>query len=820
MSQSTASFPFFGGLDLVTSPVRTPPGRVIAALNYEPRMGGYRRLRGFERFDGRPAPSEATYWRVDYTLGGFGTGAEPSVGDTLYNGAPDHFVLVKVITFSGAWASGTATGYFVATSYTGTITPTQLLFTAPSAGQNAATAGTITLEYDFSLGNELVTNGDYSSATGHTLSGGATISDDKLRFDGTGTGRDLVTALETLTAAEYTYSFDLDETNEVDVVFLNIGGTVLAVPDSDIEGHFEGTLASAASTQTISIFADVGVVAVIDNFSVKRGNASHPAAARAVTRSLILAVPGSGPVRGVWCFEDQILAIRDNAGATAGVMFKATTSGWTVVVLLTKIPFTCDTATQTLPTNLLAKLASGVANASSSTSDGTVRRVVISSTVGTVNTGYFLVSGYVAAQFTAGGQTIYLAGTATVLGTTTAAASATAALPAGGRYFFLNHNFYGATDLSAAYMANGVGPALAYDGVGLTAISTGMTVDTPNRIAAHRKSLFLSFPGGSVQFSQVGEPLIFDAILGAGEIGIGSDVTDLIPANKTTLAILGEESINVLYGNDATDYQLEVLTDEAGALPYTAQKVGQVLYMDNGGVRKLTSSAAYGNFNIGSVSQLIAPLLADYVRDGVRPVATFTSRRHNQYWLFLDNGAGLIGHFGRKEPEFMPFVIGKTVSCGCSVEVGSTERMFIGCSDGFVHEMDKGTSFDGSAIEHYIRLPFNSFGSPQVDKRVFKGTLSLEASGTTTLSVAVDMDFGGVTGYPAQELVVTTGGGAIDDLGSNEQYYASQIETVGEVYFDGVARNFSMTIRGETDDEEPHTLVDATYHVAQRRLVR
>ena len=41
------------GLDLVTPSLQKSPGRCIDALNYEPTtVGGYRRINGYERFDG------------------------------------------------------------------------------------------------------------------------------------------------------------------------------------------------------------------------------------------------------------------------------------------------------------------------------------------------------------------------------------------------------------------------------------------------------------------------------------------------------------------------------------------------------------------------------------------------------------------------------------------------------------------------------------------------------------------------------------------------------------------------------------------------
>lgn len=537
-------------------------------------------------------------------------------------------------------------------------------------------------------------------------------------------------------------------------------------------------------------------------------NAIYAAAAIATARAEISAVTGSGPIRGVWyTASGEIIAMRDNAGATAGVMWKATTTGWSAVAVLSRIDFTIDTATQTLPTNTLVKIAAGVANASASTSDGTIRFVAITDPAiapATVSTGYFLVSGLVAAQFTAGGQTIYLAGAATQLGTTTAAAS-TPTIPAGGRYFFINHNFYGAEDRAATYMVNGVGKALVYDGHAFGEISTGMTTDTPERIAAHRGSLFLSFPGGSLQFSQVGEPLVFDAVVGAGEIGVGSDITDLIPANKTTLAILAEDSINVLYGNDATDYVLETLTDEAGAHVYTAQRMAQVIYMDSGGIRTLSASAAYGNYNFGSLSQLIAPLLTANIRDGVMPILSFKIRRKNQYWLIFSDGTGLVAHLGRKTPEWLPFTLDIDAYCAASVEVADVERIFIGDdSAGYVYEFDKGTSFDGAAINHYIQLPPNNLGSPRNDKRVFELAVSMETDGDPTLTCEIILNDGADQSLAAQAFTFTTG------------------TTISEGIIEGgvVARNFSAKIAGNTSDEEPHTLADATYYLAPRRLTR
>lgn len=59
----TKYFPLGGGLDVTSPALSVDPGRLLACINYEPWFqGGYRRVDGYERFDGRPKPSDATFY--------------------------------------------------------------------------------------------------------------------------------------------------------------------------------------------------------------------------------------------------------------------------------------------------------------------------------------------------------------------------------------------------------------------------------------------------------------------------------------------------------------------------------------------------------------------------------------------------------------------------------------------------------------------------------------------------------------------------------------------------------------------------------------
>lgn len=68
-----------GGLDQITPTLSLPPGVVRRAANFECSLnGGYTRIAGYERFDGRPNPSDARYNVLTCTL----TGAV-AVGNTV-----------------------------------------------------------------------------------------------------------------------------------------------------------------------------------------------------------------------------------------------------------------------------------------------------------------------------------------------------------------------------------------------------------------------------------------------------------------------------------------------------------------------------------------------------------------------------------------------------------------------------------------------------------------------------------------------------------------------------------------------------------------
>ncbi len=119
-------FKLKGGLNEITPPLALGPGELYAVSNYEPaETNGYRRIGGYERVDGRPAPSEASYWILNFDAGSI---LQPDVGGYCFGavtGAKGEVGLI--VLSSGSWSGGTAAGYVVLYGVTGSFQDNEAL---------------------------------------------------------------------------------------------------------------------------------------------------------------------------------------------------------------------------------------------------------------------------------------------------------------------------------------------------------------------------------------------------------------------------------------------------------------------------------------------------------------------------------------------------------------------------------------------------------------------------------------------------------------------------------------------------------------------
>jgi hypothetical protein len=694
MSIKAAQFPLTGGLDLVTPAINKAPGSAIGGYNYLPQPEGYARIGGYERFDGHPLASEASYWVLDF---GAGTAAvtEGATVTGATSGATGKALQAGVVS-SGAYGTSDAAGYLVLTAVSGTFVDNESL--------------------QVSAVTKCVANGIA------TERGAGNDSDD------------------------------------------------------------------------VAWLAD----------------------AVATARALIGAVPGSGAMRGVVQLGSTVYAFRDNVGGTAGAIYKSTSSGWALCDLGRSVDFTSGGATEIAEGDTVTGATSGATAA--------VRRVVLTggTWAGGDAVGRLILSGQTG-TFQAENLNV---GASPNLATIAGNSAAITRLP-GGRCDFSVYNFAGAAGTRRIYGADGVNPGFEWDGTTYTPILTGMTTDTPVHVACHRNYLFFSFAQGSVQFSGIGDPFSWDVIVGAGELGIGDDVTALLSGWQSVLVIAGRNRMSVLQGSvfsgAQADAVLAPVSEEAGCVRWSMQQLEQPVFLDDRGVRDMASTQNYGDFRTGTRSLLVKPWLDAKKRAGATVTASLRVRDRNQYWLFFSDGSALAMDSASGKHFFMPLSLGFTARCALSAEDETgMERLYAAGDDGYVFRINSGNTFDGAEVTALVRLAFSHQGSPSVVKRYHSATLEVTADPTATLYFTADFSYGNpdMPSSSEQSFSVSGSGGFWNEDNWDQFYWSAQPEGQAQARTPGRGSNISFAISAQADDEPAHILHGMTLLYEPRKLQR
>lgn len=771
----TEFFAFNGGLDVVTPPLLIPAGFAKEAQNYEQDInGGYRRCKGYERFDGRTAPSSVSYAILTCTLDG-----SPVVvaGDTVTDnaGTSTAVVLANATTYLvvtrvvGAWPAGNLK---VGVDVVGTFTTGPVTDGASSALLAAQYRNLAADEYRDDIlpaGHRVVTmtsaNPGVVTWTNHGFRKGTPI-----KFTTTG-------ALPTnITAGTQYYVF---------------GGTDSAIGGANI----------TANTFKVTTDSSGGGTAINTTAGTQSG--------------VHTCVAGDGSVRGVWMYGDAVYAFRNAVDGLSALMWKATSSGWVSVRLFREVSFTAgngsiaagQTLTETTGSEASTIMAVVVQTGSLATGTATGRLIVTQPQVAGADNEF---EG--TAATTSGGGTLTLSGASTAI-----------TIAAGGAYEFVNHNFTGAGS-QKMYGVNGVSKGFEFDGTTFVPIVTGMTLDTPTHLIAHKQQLFYSF-AASVQHSAPGFPYVWSAIVGASEIGMGDTVTGFkIQAGgsgEAALTIATRNSLATLYGSSVLNWQLIPFDSETGAISGTMQRIGTTLMLDDRGIVSLDTSDAYGNFASATLSSRIQTWLRDR-RANV--VTSCVARDKNQYRIFFSSGEALyVTMEGSKVIGMVPQLFPDPVVCVCSSETSTgAEEIYFGAADGYVYQMERGTSFDGDAIEAFLYLVFNHSQSPRLLKGYRRAALEVSGTGYATFGVSYELGYGS-TEY-AQPGTVTVEAALSpaywDSFTWDAFVWDGKSLLPTELDLAGTAENISIRILSSSDYFDSTLLTGVIVHYTPRRQLR
>jgi hypothetical protein len=590
-------------------------------------------------------------------------------------------------------------------------------------------------------------------------------------------------------------------------------GKVISVSDSNVvitkkTGAFvatESLLVSASNVGTINSVAGLVADGLLD--------ATYKALAADAYRSDIQVVPGSGPVRGVAYFNGDVYAWRNNAGDTALAMYKSSSSGWTAVTLGIELSFDDGTT----------EIAEGTTvTGGTSGATGIARRVIVTggSWGGTTHASGRIIFTSVTGTFQ-DNEHINVGGVKFALANGTQSQMTWAK---DGRVQTVVANFGGGQTNRRLYFCDGKNRAFEFDGTYLVPIATNMSPDVPTCIAVHKQHLFLAF-GHSLQFSAIGNPYVWDPVLGAGEIAMNDDITNLpqLPGDQTSgaLGVYTENETSILYGASEADFKLANFNNVSGAIRYTAQNLDQTYALSQRGVMGMATTLNFGNFLSNSMTMNIRPYL-----QGRRQLATASvlNREKGQYRLFFSDGAGL----------YMTVANGKLIGSGpvqfpnpvtCCSEGGNqdgTETSYFGSTNGYVYTLDAGTSFDGADISANITLVYNSIRSPRILKRYRRGSVELTGDSYAEFSFAYDL------WYRTPELEQPADQVYSNDL--RESYWDSfdwdnfvwdgRDLSPSEVEMTGTAENIAIRISSVSNLFKPFTVNTAIVHYSMRRGLR
>jgi hypothetical protein len=379
-------------------------------------------------------------------------------------------------------------------------------------------------------------------------------------------------------------------------------------------------------------------------------------------------------------------------------------------------------------------------------------------------------------------------------------------LTANGTYEFANYNFTGAAASEKMYGVSGVHKGFEWDGTTWVDITTGMASDNPEHIAAHKNHLFYTF-NSSLQNSGIGTPGTWTVRSGASDISIGEPINGLLSYRGDTLAVLGKNKTQMLYGSSNVNWALKTLSSSGGAVSRTqAELAGDAFMASENGMVSLASTQDFGDFVTAVVSKQIRRLFP-----GRNALFSITVRTKQQVRFYFNDKsvitATVVNGENGKAIEYTRQVLNHQFTCGCSaIDSTGSEVIFAGADDGFVYKLDTGTSFAGEAYTSTLRLPFNYLNGISQKKRMRKVRFELDAPAAFTFDFGIDFNYGTTDPANYAEQDATAGGALYGASNYGSAVYGGGLSGLCEVNVQGVGQNISMLVSHTSATDAPWTL--------------
>lgn len=756
-------YPLQGGLDLMTPALMLDPGKCFDSQNYEPQItGGYRRIDGYERYDGHVSPTSAQYALISINQTG-----NINLGDTL-TGATSG-ATCKVLQLTPVIVIGSVVGIFV-------------------------------------LNETLNDAGAVGTITSLPQIGGAPLPSDDANYSllAANAQRNNISAVP---GSGPVYGVKLYK-NNVYAFRNNVGGTINQMYKASAAGWvlvpfgLEIQLTTLAKSGTVTVTSATPAVVT--------WTAHGMVAGQPVQFSSTLTLP-TGLTANFTYYLVNVAAGSFGVAATVGGAALATTSTGTGVI-------TCTASGNNI---YAGQVVTGVTSGATAT----VAAPLLRTGSWTANLVGNLVVPSITGAFVSG-EILTVAGL--MVANTASVATQIVRAPCVQTMEFCNINFTGAATGQKMYGVDGVNPAFEFDGTNYVPLHTGSVPDQPSHIINFKEMLWLSIAGNLI-IGALGNPYNWDAINGAGDIGIGDIITGFMPNGGTyitgsTMSIFTTTHLYTMYGSSTANFNLITSIWDMGYAPYTIQAVSNDTYgWTSRGVQALITTLTFGDFDYNSISHEIQTLINS--KQGMA-VASNSLHAKDQYRVYFSDGTALaVGLTGDKPNGIMPLNYGLTISSICTDNLmnGGAEVTYFGSTNGFVYQDNIGTSQDGQPITAWLRLAFNNSKSPRVRKKYRRAIFEGVVAAYTQLNMSYDLGYGNPDVQPSEpnaDTVLTGAGGYWDQFTWDQFNWDSQIIMSPNFAINGTEKNISFLLYSSYAQYQSHTVQGVTLIYSPRRMER
>lgn len=351
-------------------------------------------------------------------------------------------------------------------------------------------------------------------------------------------------------------------------------------------------------------------------------------------------------------------------------------------------------------------------------------------------------------------------------------------------------------------------------------------------VVFHKNQMFFA-KGDLLVFTAPYTDSDFSAANGAGSINVGGQITGII-IFREALIVFTEKTISQITGNTLQDFVLQSITRNVGCVASdTIQEVGgDVMFLGPEGLRLLSATDRVGDFNLGVVSKPIQTEMTSLISSSAS-FASCVIKQKSQYRVFgynsnisIANSKGILGtQVVGNDTSNMSWAetIGIKAYVADSDYKDQTEVIVFAHDDGFVYQMESGSSFDGGNILASFATPFVPIQDPRIRKTLYKMVLYTDPQGGVSFSLNLKFDFDTFGSVQPDTITLSNTTSAVGFYGNSAAKYGTTTyggKLVNQFETQVVGSGFSVSLQFVSDGQDPPFSLDAAtleYAVHDRR---